>query len=60
MEGECKLQDLIEKTNCVETSMGLGLRRLFLLFKTEDRKNKEISKGTKIVRRESLKEKQSL
>lgn len=53
MEGECKLEELIEKINFAEISVDLGLRRA--VWKTEDKKSKEISKGIETVRRQSLK-----
>lgn len=53
MEVECKLEELIEKTNPAEISMDLGLRRS--VWKTSDKKSKEISKGLETVRRQSLK-----
>lgn len=53
MEVECKLEELIEKTNLAEISMDLGLRRS--VWKTSDKKSKEISKGLETVRRQSLK-----
>lgn len=54
MKVECKLEKLIEKTNFTAISMDLGLRRS--VWKTEDKKSKEISKGIETVRRQSLKE----
>lgn len=56
MKVECKLEELIEKTNFTEIPMDLGLRRS--VWKTEDKKSKEMSKGVETVRDRVLKEKQ--